>query len=139
MINPETQDQASESRRRLTGAAAMQRNWFQPGQSGNLKGRKPRRTLADEVKFQLGVSRGKRRREIAQALVELAAARKPWALKLICGTDIWGIKPEPQTPQPAEQMSPEQRIDRLLEILANPEVRQSLENLLAKSRDEVLQ
>jgi hypothetical protein len=104
-----------------------------PGQSGNVQGRPPRKTIEDELKFQLARFRGRDRKVIVQELLKRAKSGTSWALKLVAEVDLLRVKAGNEAAASrVDELTPEQRLARLTEILANPEVRSSLENLLRK-------
>ena len=112
-----------------------------PGQSGNYQGRPKRRSVEDEVKFRLAMCRGRDRKEIAQALIECAKLKRPWALKLICDLDALKAKATDfRAEVHVDEMTSEQRLARLNELLDNPQLCTLVEaQIAAKKRPEALQ
>src|SRR5262249_18367500 len=97
-----------------------------------------RRSVEDEVKFRLAMCRGRDRKEIAQALIDCAKQKRPWALKLVCDLDALRAKAT-DLPARVDEMTSEQRLERLNELLDNPQICTLVEDQIAQKRAEAVQ
>lgn len=114
-----------------------------PGQSGNIHGRPKRRSIQDEVQFRLAKQCGRDRKLIAQQLIERAKGGTTWAIKSVIELDCWfknGKNPiDPSSPTPADELTPEQRLQRLADLLSNPDLAEPIKGLLAQKPEAVVQ
>ncbi len=111
---------------------------WQPGESGNPRGRKPKRLFDDRLREALSSKRGDKAKLLVEKLIAKAATGNVAALKLVC--ERVGGKPK-QTDQAAvgsESQSLEQVRMQLAALLANPDVRRNLEKLM-QSESEIVQ
>src|SRR5215469_4268152 len=90
---------------------------FQPGVSGNPKGRPPKRLFDDRLREALASKRGEKAKVLVEKLIAKAATGNVPALKLVC--ERVGGKPKPaEVPASAESaMTPEQINQKLPELL----------------------
>lgn len=109
---------------------------FQPGQSGNPAGRRPRKLFDDHLRAALSTKRSEKAKVLVEKLIDKAATGNVAALKLVC--ERIGGKPKPAdqigAPNP-ENLSLDEVRRRLAELLARPEVRKSLQSMLATSAE----
>jgi hypothetical protein len=120
--------------RLLAGRIAMPR-WVK-GQSGNPKGRPRKRSFDNLLREALSAKRGAAAKALVQRLIGEAETGNIQALKLIA--ERIGGRPrsaeEIATAGNTEAMTLEQVRAKLAELLARPEVRQSLQSLLTESK-----
>lgn len=111
------------------------------GQSGNPKGRRPKRLFDDCLREALAAKRGARAKALVERLIGEGLKGDIPALKLICER----IGGKPKSPEEVaantEAMTLEQVRARLAELLSRPDVRQSLQTMLSSSevKTEVIQ
>jgi hypothetical protein len=106
------------------------------GVSGNPKGRPRKRLFDDYLREALAAKRGASARALVQRLIGEAIKGNVPALKLVC--ERVGGKPrsaeEIATANNHEALTLEQVRAKLAELLARPEVRQSLQAMLTESK-----
>lgn len=105
------------------------------GQSGNVKGRPRKRLFDDYLREALGAKRGAAARALVERLIGEAAKGNVPAIKLIA--ERIGGKPrsaEEIAAGKGEALTLEQVRAKLAELLARPEVRQSLQSMLTESK-----
>jgi hypothetical protein len=111
---------------------------WQPGQSGNPKGRRPRRVFDDHLREALATKRGERAKALVERMLGKAMSGNVAAMKLIC--ERIGGKPKPVEPVVAtENQTLEQVRQQLAVLLAHPEVRRNLETLMKPAETETIQ
>jgi hypothetical protein len=104
---------------------------FQPGQSGNPKGRRPKRLFDDRLREALASKRGDKAKMLVDRLIAKASTGNVAALKLVCERVGGKPKPsEPVVPPNSEATSLQQVRQQLAALLAHPEVRRNLEKLM---------
>lgn len=113
---------------------------FQPGQSGNPKGRPPKRLFDDRLREALASKRGDKARMLVEKLIAKAATGNVAALKLVCER----VGGKPKSPEQIaagsnEAVTLEQVRQQLAALLSQPEVRRSLQNMLGSTSSEVVQ
>ena len=105
---------------------------WKPGQSGNPRGRPKRKDFDGDLRAALRKNRGARNRELVEALIAKAKTGDVPALKLIA--ERIGGRPKPAEVTQAGEVSPEltreQIRQRLAEVLATPEVKSMVQDLL---------
>jgi hypothetical protein len=111
---------------------------WKPGESGNPKGRRPKRLFDDRLREALGSRRGEKAKLLVDKLIAKASTGNVAALKLVC--ERVGGKPKPSEPiaAPNEAQTLEQVRLQLAALLSQPEVRRNLEKLM-QSETEVVQ
>lgn len=121
---------------------------FKKGQSGNPLGRKPgsANLLTREIKKVLKSNGGEPAREFAQKLVALAQNGNTQAAKLILDRVDGRVRTAEEIAKAdgaPERMTPEQRRERLRDLLRQPELKSIAEEVLledmAKAAPEKLQ
>jgi hypothetical protein len=125
---------------KATLVARRREEVFQPGQSGNPKGRRPKRLFDDRLREALASKRGDKAKMLVDRLIAKASTGNVAALKLVC--ERVGGKPKPAEQIAAggnEAVTLEQVRQQLAALLAQPEVRRSLQNMLGSSNSEVVQ
>ena len=104
---------------------------WQPGESGNLKGRPPKRAFDEYLKQALTSKRGDKAKMLVDRLIAKASTGNVAALKLVCERVGGKPKPsEPVVPANSEATSLQQVREQLAALLAHPEVRRNLEKLM---------
>lgn len=111
-----------------------------PGQSGNPNGRKPKRLFDDCLREALSSRRGDKAKLLVEKLIAKASTGNVAALKLVCER----VGGKPKSPEQiaagsSEAVTLEQVRQQLAALLAQPEVRRSLQNMLGSSSSEVVQ
>jgi hypothetical protein len=101
------------------------------GQSGNPKGRPRFKLFDDLLKADLSANKSRKAKALSQKLIELAQAGDVQAMRLIA--DRVGGKPRPaeSAPPPETQLTREQIRQRLAELLMQPEMKSSVQAILA--------
>ena len=104
---------------------------WQPGESGNLKGRPPKRLFDEHLKQALTAKRSEKAKLLVEKLIAKASTGNVAALKLVCERVGGKPKPsEPVVPANSEATSLQQVREQLAALLAHPEVRRNLEKLM---------
>jgi len=102
---------------------------FKPGQSGNPKGRTPRRGFDDFLKENLLGNKGQRAKALVERLIGKAMTGDVQAAKLIC--ERLGGKPKTELVAVSnDTQTLEQVRQQLAVLLAHPEVRKNVETLM---------
>ena len=115
---------------------------WQPGQSGNPAGRRPRRLFDERLREALSSKRGEKAKDLVEKLILKASTGNVAALKLVC--ERVGGKPksgEAASASGSEQpLTKEQIQQRIVELLlSSPELRQTLLTSIERERDSVVQ
>jgi len=112
---------------------------WQPGESGNLKGRPPKRLFDEHLKQALTAKRSEKAKMLVDKLIVKASTGNVAALKLVC--ERVGGKPKPPETVPAgnEAVTLDQVRQKLAELLSNPDVRRTLQTMLGSSGAETIQ
>ena len=119
----------NESRKEKTGPKHMAK--WQPGESGNPKGRPPKRLFDEHLKQALTAKRSEKAKLLVEKLIAKASTGNVAALKLVCERVGGKPKPsEPVVPANSEATSLQQVREQLAALLAHPEVRRNLEKLM---------
>jgi hypothetical protein len=126
------------SRGEKTGPKQMAK--WQPGESGNPKGRPPKRAFDEYLKQALTSKRGEKAKLLVDRLIVKATTGNVAALKLVC--ERVGGKPktaEQVAPGNSEAVTLDQVRQKLAELLSNPDVRRTLQTMLGSSGAETIQ
>ena len=113
---------------------------FQPGESGNPKGRPPKRLFDEHLKQALTAKRSEKAKLLVDKLIVKASTGNVAALKLVC--ERVGGKPKPSEAVQAgasEAVTLDQVRQKLAELLSNPDVRRTLQTMLGSSGTETIQ
>jgi len=122
------------------GEVILAEHRWQPGQSGNPKGRRPKRLFDDRLREALASKRGDKAKLLVEKLIAKAATGNVAALKLVC--ERVGGKPKPAEVPAASGDSAstlEQVREKLAELLSKPEVRRNLQAMLSEQKTETIQ
>lgn len=114
---------------------------WEKGQSGNPRGRRPRVSIAVEIRTALGANRGARRKAIVERLLGECVKGNLAAIKLTCEYDSGKPKTtEEMAATGNEALTLEQVRAKLAELLSRPEVKRTLTAILdAKQQTELTQ
>jgi Family of unknown function (DUF5681) len=115
---------------------------FTPGRSGNPAGRKPgtKSHVSRELEKIVKAGGGKVARQIAQKLTDLACEGNVQAAKLLFERLEGRVASADELAKVAgaeEKLSPEQRRQKLLEILRQPELRSALEEVVKPASERL--
>lgn len=112
---------------------------WKPGESGNPKGRKPRRVFDDHLREALTTKRGERAKALVERMLGKAMSGNVAAMKLVC--ERIGGKPKTVEPVNAssDSRSLEQVRQQLAVLLSHPEVKRNLESLMKAPETETIQ
>jgi hypothetical protein len=114
---------------------------WEPGESGNPKGRPPKRLFDERLREALSSKRGDKAKLLVEKLIAKAATGNVAALKLVC--ERVGGKPKPaEVPAASGDTAAtlEQVRAKLAELLSKPEVRRNLQAMLSSSeKPEIVQ
>jgi hypothetical protein len=106
---------------------------FQPGQSGNPKGRRPKRLFDDRLREALASKRGDKAKLLVDKLIAKASPGNVAALKLVCERVGGKPKQAEQVAAGSEAVTLDQVRQQLAALLSNPDVRRNLEKLMSSS------
>lgn len=115
---------------------------FQKGQSGNPAGRKPGRKshVSRELEKIVKAGGGKVAKEIAQKLTDMTLAGNTQAAKLLLDRLEGRVQTSDELAKMAgveEKLAPEQRRQKLLDLLKQPELRSLIEEVVKPASEKI--
>lgn len=93
-------------------------NYWKPGQSGNPGGRRAEKPFIDAVRKALKAGNYEDLRKIAEKLIKLAVAGKPWAIQLLCERLDGKTPQEIKVTRDVREMSIDDILGELAEVRA---------------------